>query len=229
MLSLREKPLMLTRELISPSLPILHLHDKVFNALQMMNDCHVSHLAADDGGKYVGLVSEESLMQAPDDTVEIRELKESFPSFFINENDHFLKALQLAVENRLSVIPVIDENKDLLGVVSYRELLKQASEFMNVKDPGGLLVLEMENNNYSFSEISRLVETNDAQITQLNTHSDSQTGLMQVTIKINKTEISDIVATFQRYEYNVKYYFGEELYENELRNNYDNLMNYLKL
>jgi len=174
-------------------------------------------------------VNEESLMQAPDDTVEIKEMKEGFHGFFVNENDHFLKALQLAVENRLSVIPVIDENKNLLGVVSYRELLKQASEFMNVKDPGGLIVLELETNSYSFSEISRLVETNDAQITQLNTYTNPQTGLMQVTIKINKTEISDIVATFQRYEYNVKYYFGEELYENELRSNYDNLMNYLKL
>ncbi len=220
---------MLTRELISPSLPILHLSDKVFNALQMMNDCHVSHLAVSEEGKYVGMVNEEGLMQAPDDTAEIGEMKENFPTFFVNANDHFLKALQLAVENRLSVIPVIDENKELLGVVSYREMLKKASEFMNVKDPGGLIVLEMENNNYSFSEISRLVETNDAQITQLNSYTDPQTGLMQVTIKINKTEISDIVATFQRYEYNVKYYFGEELYENELRSNYDNLMNYLKL
>jgi acetoin utilization protein AcuB len=220
---------MLTREFISPSLPILHLHDKVFNALQMMNDCHVSHLAVDDDGKYVGLVNEEGLMQAPDDTVELKELIEGFPAFFIKENDHFLKALQLAVENRLSVVPVINDNKELLGVVSYREMLKQASEFMNVKDPGGLIVLEMENSNYSFSEISRLVETNDAQITQLNTYTDPQTGLMQVTVKVNKTEISDIVATFQRYEYNIKYYFGEEMYENELRSNYDNLMNYLKL
>ena len=220
---------MLTRELISPSLPILHLHDKVFNALQMMNDCHVTHLAVDDEGKYVGTVNEEVLMQAPDDTVEIRELKDSFAAYSVNQNDHFLKALQLAVEKRLSIVPVVDENKELLGVLSYREMLKQASEFVNVKDPGGLIVLEMETTNYSFSEISRLVETNDAQITQLNTHTDQQTGLMQVTIKINKTEISDIVATFQRYEYVVKYYFGEEMYENELKSNYDNLMNYLKL
>jgi len=220
---------MLTRELLSQSLPTLHLHDKVFNALQMMNDCHVSHLALSEDEKLIGLISEESLMQAPDDTMEIRELKESFPIVFVNDKDHFLKALQVAVENRLSIVPVINENKELIGMVSYRELLKQASEFMNVKEPGGLIVLEMESTHYSFSEISRLVETNDAQITQLNTYTDPQTGMMQVTIKLNKTEVSDIVATFQRYEYNVKYYFGEELYENELRSNYDNLMNYLKL
>jgi CBS domain-containing protein len=205
------------------------LQDKVFNALQMMNDYHVSHLAIEENEKYAGLISEEALLQSPDDTIEIGELKESFPLLSVNENDHFLKALQLAVENRLSIVPVINDQKELSGVVSYRELLKQASEFINVKDPGGLIVLEMETTNYSFSEISRLVETNNAQITQLNTHTDLQTGMMQVTIKLNKTEVSDIVATFQRYEYTVKYYFGEELYENELRSNYDNLMNYLKL
>ena len=220
---------MLTRELISPSLPILHLNDKIFNALQMMNDCHVSHLAVDDDGKYVGTVNEEVLMQAADDTVEIREIKESFAGFSVNQNDHFLKALQLAVENRLSVVPVINENKELLGVVSYREMLKQASEFVNVKDPGGLIVLEMEAKDYSFNAISRIIESNDAQIKQLNTTTDPQNGLIQVTIKVDKPEISDIVATFQRYEYNVKYYFGEELYENELKSNYDNLMNYLKI
>ena len=89
---------------------------------------------------------------------------------------------------------------------------------MSLNEPGGLIVLEMESKNYSFNEISKLVETNDAQITQLNTNTDPETGLMQVTIKINKPGISDIVATFQRYEYNVKYYFGEELFENELQN-----------
>ena len=219
---------MLTRDLISQTIPTLHLHDKIFNALQLMNDAHVAHLAIAEDDKYVGIVSEEDLLQAPDDTLEIREMRETFPAISVNENDHFLKALQTTAEFRISVVPVLGENNELIGVASYRELLKQASEFMNVKEPGGLIVLEMESSNYSFSELSRLVETNDAQITQLNTYTDPQTGLMQVTIKLSKAEVSDIVATFQRYEYNVKYYFGEELYENELRSNYDNLMNYLK-
>ena len=113
--------------------------------------------------------------------------------------------------------------------MAYNDLLKYASEFMSLNEPGGLIVLEMESNQYSFNEISKLVETNDAQITQLNTSNDTETGMMQVTIRINKPEVSDIVATFQRYEYNVKYFFGEELYANELRSNYDNLMNYLKI
>lgn len=100
---------------------------------------------------------------------------------------------------------------------------------MSLNEPGALIVLEIPSNQYSFNEISKLVETNDAQITQLNTSNDIESGMMQVTIRINKPEVSDIIATFQRYDYNVKYFFGEELYTNELRSNYDNLMNYLRI
>ncbi len=57
----------------------------------------------------------------------------------------------------------------LIGAVAYSDLLRHASEFMSLKEPGGLIVLEVESNQYSFNEISKLVETNDAQITQLNT------------------------------------------------------------
>jgi len=100
---------------------------------------------------------------------------------------------------------------------------------MGAGDPGAVIVLEMEKISFSFSEVSKLVETNDAQITQLNTYFDAQTSIFYITLKINKLEISDIIATFQRYEYKIKYYFGEELYENELRTNYDHLMNYLSI
>jgi hypothetical protein len=123
----------------------------------------------------------------------------------------------------------VSEENELTGTVAYNDLLKFSSDFMSLSEPGGLIVLEMDSNLYSFNEISKLVETNDAQITQLNTSIDQESGLMQVTIRINKPEISDIVSTFQRYEYNVKYFFGEELYTNELKSNYDNLMNYLKI
>lgn len=220
---------MLTRELLSQTLPYLHLQDKVYQALQMMNDNHVTHLPIVDGDKYIGLISENDLLQAENDNSPIESLEQAFATIAIKEEEHFLKAVQMAVENGLSVVPVISEENELTGTVVYDDLLRFSSEFMSLNEPGGLIVLEMNSNQYSFNEISKLVETNDAQITQLNTSNDAETGIMQVTLRINKPEVSDIVATFQRYEYNVKYFFGEELYANELRSNYDNLMNYLKI
>jgi predicted transcriptional regulator len=220
---------MLTRELQSQSLPYLHLHDKIYQALQLMNDNHVTHLPIVEGEKYIGIISEEDLLQVDNDHAELETMQQSFGNASVKSNDHFLKTIQVAAENALSVVPVVTNDNEIVGAVVYNDLLKYASEFMSLNEPGGLIVLEMEGRQYSFNEISKLVETNDAQITQLNTSNDPETGMMEVTIRINKPEVSDIVATFQRYEYNVKSFFGEELYANELRSNYDNLMNYLKI
>ena len=220
---------MLTGELQSQTLPYLRPHDKVYQALQLMNDNQVAHLPIVDGDKYIGIISEDDLLLADNDHAELNTLQQSFGNISVKNSEHFLKAIQLAAENGLSVVPVVDNENDIVGAVTYTDLLRHASEFMSLREPGGLIVLEMQGNQYSFNEISKLVETNDAQITQLNTTNDPETGTMQVTIRINKPEVSDIVATFQRYDYNVKYFFGEEIYANELRSNYDNLMNYLKI
>jgi CBS domain-containing protein len=146
----------------------------------------------------------------------------------VQANEHFLKAIQTAVTHKLSIVPVVEE-KQLLGIVTYNDLLRNASNFMSLSQPGALVVLEIDSVNYSFTEINRIVESVGAQITQLNTLTDPESGITQVTIRVNKMEVSDLISTFQRYEYNVKYYFGEELYENELKTNYDNLMNYLSI
>lgn len=218
---------MLTRELISNSIPYLHKDDKVHHALQLMNDYHVAHLPVVENESYLGIVSEEQLLQS-DDENHIHQLQVTDGSTSVQANDHFLKAIHTAVINKLSIVPVVEE-KNLLGIVTYNDLLRNASDFMSLNDPGALVVLEMESKNYSFAEINRIVESNDAQITQLNTYTEPESGIARITIRLSKLEVSDIISTFQRYEYNVKYYFGEELYENELKTNFDNLMNYLKI
>ena len=218
---------MLTRDLISNAIPYLHTGDTVYHALQLMNDYHVAHLPVVENDSYLGIISEEQLLQNDEETP-LTELLISDGSTSVQANEHFLKAIQTAVVNKLSIVPVVEE-KQLLGIVTYNDLLRNASDFMSLHQPGALIVLEMDRHTYSFTEINRIVESNDAQITQLNTYTDTETGITQVTIRVNKVEVSDLVSTFQRYEYNVKYYFGEELYQNELKTNYDNLMNYLNI
>jgi len=220
---------MLTGELQSQTIPYLHLKDKVEDALLLMNDNQVAHLPVVDEGRLLGVLSEDDLLEAENDEATVDQLQPLFVQAAVKNTEHFLKALQIAADHNLSLIPITDEENQILGVIAYGDLLRYAADFMSLHEPGGLIVLEVDTNQYSFNEISKLVETNDAQITQLNTTNNAETGKMQVTIRINKPEISDIVATFQRYEYNVKYYFGEELYTNELRDNYDNLMNYLRV
>lgn len=218
---------MLTRDLISNAIPYLHKGDTVYHALQLMNDYHVAHLPVVEDDHYLGIISEEQLLQNDEET-HLTDLQITDGTTSVQASEHFLKAIQTAVVNKLSIVPVVEE-KQLLGIVTYNDLLRYASEFMSLNQPGALIVLEVENHNYSFTEINRIVESVGAQITQLNTYTDVESGTIQVTIRVNKVEVSDLVSTFQRYEYNVKYYFGEELYQNELKANYDNLMNYLNI
>jgi acetoin utilization protein AcuB len=220
---------MLTGDLPFQALPSLHLTDKVYQALQLMNDNQVTHLPVVEGERYAGIISEDDLLRAEDENEALETLRQFFGNISVKNDEFFLRAISVAGDSNLSVVPVTDAEENLLGVVTAGDLLKYASQFLSLHEPGGLIVVEMESNQYAFSEISKLVETNDAQITQLNTTNNPETGMMLVTLRINKAEVSDIIATFQRYEYNVKYYFGEELYANELRSNYDNLMNYLRI
>ncbi|WP_046368437.1 CBS domain-containing protein [Flavihumibacter petaseus] len=220
---------MINKELISASLPVLSPKDPVYRALQLMDDCHVSQLPIVDDEKYIGLLSEADLLNAADDNLLLETLTPLISKIRVSPNNHFTEAIQLANEYGLDIVPVTETDLTWVGAIAASDLLKYTGHMIGADEPGGIIVLEMEKRDFAFSEIYKLVETNDAQITQLNTYYDNNLGLLFVTMKLNKFELSDIVATFQRYEYQVRYYFGEEQYENELRNNYDHLMNYLNL
>jgi acetoin utilization protein AcuB len=220
---------LLNKEIISAAIPSLHLNDPVAQALDLMADFHVTHLPVVAGDKLAGLVSEEDLLNVEDDTTLLLQLQPGFSQIAAHADAFFYEAVQLVNENGLTLIPVVSTESEYTGAIIATDLLRHLGRTSGVSDAGGIIVLEMEKVSFSFTEISKLVETNDAQIIQLNTYSDAPSGSFIITLRINKAEISDIVATFQRYEYAVKYYFGEELYENELRSNYDHLMNYLNI
>lgn len=219
---------MLTDQIFQTHLPSLKPHDKVFLALQLMNDYDLQHLPIVIENKFEGLINKDELLDA-DSESHIQELGLKFFKGAVKVNEHYLVAVKLAADHQLSIVPVIDDEGLLQGCITLNDLIHATSKYLQLSEPGGLIVLRMERKDYSFGEINRLVETNDVQITQLNSFYESETGMLLVTLKLNKFEISDVVATFQRFDYEVKYYFGDEHFENELKENFDNLMSYLKV
>ncbi len=219
---------MLASQLLQQTFPSLHLTDKVAFALQLMEDNDVQHLPIINEEKLIGIIAKDDLLDENEYTILVN-LEEHFIKASIKKDEFILAALKLITENELSILPVISDSDELLGSISITILLQQVSKYLGTDEPGGIIVLEIERRNFSFGEISRLVETNDAYITQLNTYNEAETGLVIVSVKVNKIEISDILATFQRYDYVVRYYFGEEQFANELKENYNHLMTYLNL
>ncbi|MDQ3279391.1 MAG: CBS domain-containing protein, partial [Bacteroidota bacterium] len=124
---------MLTRDLISNAIPYLHKEDTVYHALQLMNDYHVAHLPVVENDSYLGIISEEQLLQSDEET-HLTDLHIADGSNSVQANEHFLKAIQTAVVNKLSIVPVVEE-KQLLGIVTYTDLLRNASDFMSLSQP----------------------------------------------------------------------------------------------
>lgn len=220
---------MLNQEILSLTISPLRPDDSVQFARESMNDCHVMHLPVIHEGKLLGTISEESLLNAASESIPLSRMQSSFSGAAVQSLNHILETIHVLNEFNLSLIPVINKENDYLGSITSIDLLKSIGKLIGTGDPGALVVLELDKVNFSFAEISKLVETNDAQITQLNTYYDNAASAFYITLRINKLEISDIIATFQRYEYKIKYYFGEEHYDNELRSNYNHLMNYLSI
>jgi len=219
---------MLAAQLINTSFPSVHLLDKASFALQLMEDYDLQHLCVVTDEKLVGIVDKNTLLDIHETTV-IAALQDDFVIASVHADEHFLAGAKLLSLHELSMLPVVSTTADLLGVISAKHMLANLTSYVGADNKGGVIVLEMERRQYSFGEIVRLIETNDAYVTQLNTATDPQTGMLLVTIQINRIEVSTIVATFQRYDYSVKYYFGEENYQNELKENYNHLLSYLNM
>lgn len=219
---------MFAGELISRSIPFLHLDDSAGKALQEMNDFHVAHLPVVHEDKYLGLISEDELLDNDENTI-LESLRGIFSNPSVRQNDFFLLAVKRAKDLHISVVPVVDDRNELIGVIGEGDLFRQLAVFAGIEEQGGMIILEMEKSEFSVGELNRLIESNDAYITQFNSFLDSVTQLLTITLRINKAEISDIVASLQRHEYNVKSYYGEELFQNELQNNFVHLMNYLNI
>jgi len=220
---------MLTIDLINTNIPRLQLKDTVGKALQLIADFRVSHLPVVDDDTFLGLVSEDDLMDQEESKMPIELMQESFIQAAVHDNEHFLNAVTCSNQLESTVVPVINEENELMGVITTDELLKTLGNFAGTNEIGGIIVLEMERSQFAISEISRIVESNDATILHLNSTIHPETGMLTVTLHINKKEISAITATFERYEFDVIYYFGNEKFENEVHSNYRHLMNYLDI
>lgn len=220
---------MLALDLNTNVIPQLKLGDTVAKALQLVSDFRVTHLPVVDEEKYLGLISESDLLEAGSNKTTIELLQRDFVPASIFENEHFLRAVNVSNQFQTNVVPVINEEKELVGTITGQNLLRTLGNFSGAQEVGGIIVLEMERNQFTISEISRIVENNEATVLHLNTTVHPETGMLTVTIHINKKELSAIIAAFERYEYDVIYYFGEEKFENEIHSNYRHLMNYLDI
>jgi len=217
---------MLAASIAQKNLPLLHLEDSVSFSLQCMEDFDVQHLVVVKDDYFLGIIGKSDLLDANESNA-LEVLSDQFLKIGITANAHFLIALDLFTKHQLSLLPVLNDQQECVGVITNAQLNDSLAHFLGVAMQGAILVLSISPFQYSLSEMSRIVESNNAQIIQLNSYYDEINSNLVITIKLNKEEAGAIIATFQRYEYQILHYFGITPLSNDIENHYHHLMNYL--
>nr|WP_068893001.1 CBS domain-containing protein [Pedobacter panaciterrae] len=220
---------MFASELISNSIPPLRTSDSVQKSLERMAEFKLYHLPIVNETQFLGLVAEEDLIEVRDVEQPIGSLSLSVLNPFVFEDVHVYDIIRLFNQLHLSVVPVLDYKKNYLGLISINNLLEYTSNIFAVKEYGGIIVLEISNRNNSLSHMAQIVEADNAQILSSYVQSFPDSTRLEVTLKINKTDLSGIIASFERYDYQVKAVFNSTISDNGTEDRFNSFMNYLNV
>ncbi len=219
---------MLAKDLISDLVPALRTSDSGLDALNWMEIFRVSHLPIVNNKEFLGLITDTDIfdLNKPEQALGNHHLSLSKPYVFYNQ--HIYTIIEIASRLQLTVIPVLSENKEYMGLITQTELLKNFSNIIAAQTPGGIIEIEMPSYDYSISEIAQIIEDTDTKVLSFYVNQDENSGVLKITIKFNREDISPILRAFDRYDYTVTASFSESNSIDEVvKKNYDALIRYL--
>ena len=200
---------MLVKDFITNEISVLKDYDTVEYALNMMDELKVKQLPLVTGeGLYRGLVEERALLEVPLLTIPLTDA--SLLDVSIEGASSLHEALSLMVRYGLSLLPVCSSDKHYIGVVTQDRIVGCLAEWCGVDREGSVIVLELEAHDYNLTELSRLVESNNAHVLSLLTRMDPDSGRWWVALKIDLVDASPVLRSFERFNYHVRYHFMEQ-------------------
>jgi len=219
---------MLAIEMVADLIPPVLTSDTVQKVMDRMAEFRVRHLPIVNEEQFLGLLSEDDLIEQ-DYQLQVGELGLSLVNPYVLEDQHIYDVIRLFHDQDLSLVPVLNAGKNYLGVITISAMNTYFAELTAVTEPGAIIVLEISNRNNSLAHMAQIVESDNAQILSSYTRSFPDSTKVEITLKINKQDISSISATFLRYNYDIKAVFSQNDRHDDTMDRYDSLMNYLNL
>ncbi|MCC6601458.1 MAG: CBS domain-containing protein [Crocinitomicaceae bacterium] len=216
------------QNILNKEVPFLKPEDTPMHALNLMDEFRVADMAVVEDGKFIGMVSETDLLSVKENVRELLHSEDDLSGMSVGPQEHILDVLKTASTHRLSIIPVVDTENTYVGVITLEDLVEQLSQLQGAGNPGGIIVLEMNENDYSLQQIARIVEENDAKILSVSI-GPSEEGRIEINLKINQPDLNPILQSFSRFNYEIKGSYQEEEYRESLKKRYDELMRYLSI
>jgi len=220
---------MLAKDLISDTIPPLKTSDTGLKALRWMEEFRLNHLPIVNNVNFLGLLSADDILalNAPEEALGNHRLSLSRP--YVMEHQHIYEIIKLIAGQNLSLVPVLNDQHQYLGAITLQDILAKLAETGGIQNPGGIIVLEMNLHDYHLSEIAHIVESNDAVILNAYVSSTPDPNKIDVSIKINKTDLSRLLAAFFRYNYHVKASYHESEFQDDMKKRFESFMNYLNI
>ncbi len=222
---------MIASELISDNLPSVKSTDSAWTVLGWMGEFKIYQLPIVDEGKFTGLISEDEILDAADLMMPVGKILISHQKkgTYVYEHNHIYEVVTAMNNYGLEVLPVLSPQDQYLGLITLRDVVDHLGTLFALEEPGSILVLEVPQNSFMLSEIGRIAESENAKVISFYISPSRGGTAYNVTIKVNIGDISRLVASFNRFKYNViNTYSRKELPQNYQRN-LDALMNFLDI
>lgn len=219
---------MIAKTLVSNEIIPLRTSDTGSEALAIMNEFGVRHLPIVNNKQLLGVVSEDDILNF-DVAEPIGSYSLSLFRPYVQESDHLYEVIRVLAEQRLTLMPVINDEEEYVGLVSQEELLHYFAKIGSFTESGSILVLELNRRDYSLVEIARIVESEGAAILSSFVTSNLDNLMIDITLKINRPDLQNIIATFDRFDYTIKASFSEAQFNDSMKERYDMLMTYLNV
>lgn len=220
---------MIAEELISNEIPPLKTSDSGLKAMAWMEEFRISHLPIVNHQELLGVISEEDIfnLNSPEEPLGNHRLSLYKP--YVKSSQHIYEVIRLVAQMNLSLVPVLDEKENYLGIITIPDLVKKLAELSSIKDPGAILLLELNERDYNLSQIAHIVESNDCKILSSYINTIPESTKIEVVLKLNRTDLRAIIATFSRYNYTIKGSFMETSQDDDLNDRFRQLMNFIDM
>jgi len=221
---------MVARDLISDVVPSLKTSDSGQTALNWMEIFRVSHLPIVNNQDFLGLISDSDIydMNQPEEPIGNHSLTLLKP--YVTAEQHLFEVIGLASRLKLTVIPVLDNQNHYKGVITTTDLIRYLASISSMDQTGGILVLEITERDYSLSQIAQIVEGNNIKVLSMYITSPPDSTRLEVTLKINTNDLTSLIRTFERYNYEVKTWItSDDSLDRFYSERFDLLMKYLNI
>jgi len=191
------------------------------------NQLTYSHHPVFNQETYLGCISETDA-HCYESSKSLLDVQYALEGFFVRDTTNWLDILEAFAQHNTNIMPVLDKHNAYLGYYELGDIMNLFSETPFLHEAGGIIVIEHGLKDYSFSEISQIVETNDARLLGIFI-SSMDNDRIQATLKIAPTGLNTIVQTFRRYGYQVVSEHAEDTYLEGLKERSKYLDKYLNM